>query len=160
MDSALSSVELPNTCKTIGIYAFAQCYALEKIVIPDNVTEIADTAFESDENLVIYCNTESYAHQYAEAKGIEYVLIDAPFDVSYMVGDADGDGKITILDATKIQRLLAALVDDADGMIALRGDSDGSGLDILDATKIQRFLAGFTTQENIGSYQTSTIIPS
>lgn len=160
LNSGIEVVQLPETCTKLGIYSFAQCYELSKILIPDSVTEIADTAFESDENLVIYCNTDSYAHQYAEAKGIEYVLIDAPFDVSYMVGDADGDGKITILDATKIQRLLAALVDDADGMIALRGDADDNGIDILDATRIQRWLAGFTITEPIGETITRTVIPA
>ena len=69
-------------------------------------------------------------------------------------GDADGDGKVTIIDATKIQRLLAGLITDGDGMMALRGDSDGSGLDIMDATRIQRRLAGFTDESSIGETRT------
>ena len=157
LNSGIESIRLPETCTKLGIYSFAQCDNLTKIIIPDSVTEIADTAFESDENLVIYCNTDSYAHEYAEAKGIDYVLTDEPQEVSFILGDADGDSKITILDATKIQRLLAALVTDDDGMISLRGDTDGNGLDILDATKIQRYLAAFTVAEPIGTSATKSI---
>ena len=61
----------------------------------------------------------------------------------YLVGDADGDGIISVLDATKVQRLLADYVVDEDGMIALRGDVNGDGVSILDATFIQRYLADF-----------------
>ena len=159
LNSGIEVIQLPDTCQKLGIYSFAQCYELSKILIPDSVTEIADTAFDRDENLVIYCNTDSYAHEYAEAKGIDYVLLDAPVDVTYLVGDADGDGIITILDATKIQRLLAAMVNDPEGMIALRGDSDDNGLDILDATRIQRWLAGFTTECPIGEDATASVVP-
>ena len=70
--------------------------------------------------------------------------------VSGILGDADNDGKISILDATRIQRTLAALYDDADHMARTLGDINGDGLDILDATRVQRFLAGFTTQYPIG----------
>lgn len=63
---------------------------------------------------------------------------------SYLLGDADGDDIVTILDATHIQRVLADLTDDDDGMIALRGDTNKDGLDILDATRIQRWLAGYS----------------
>lgn len=157
MNSGIEVIQLPETCAKLGEYSFGQCYKLGRILIPDSVTEIADTAFYGDENLVIYCSTGSCAHEYAESKGIDYVLTDEPQEVSFILGDADGDSKITILDATKIQRLLAALVTDDDGMISLRGDTDGNGLDILDATRIQRWLAGFTTDEQIGTEVTGQI---
>lgn len=69
---------------------------------------------------------------------------------AYLVGDADGDGVIAILDATRIQRLLVDLVKDEDGSIAMRGDIRGDGVDILDATLIQRYVAGFDDGTNIG----------
>ena len=159
-DSGLIQVSLPETCVTIGDYAFVRCASLAKITIPDSVTEIEDTAFNECDALVIYCKTDSYAHEYAEANGIEYVLIDAPYEVTFMLGDADGDGIITIMDATKIQRLLAELIEDPDGMIALRGDCNGGGLDILDATKVQRWLADLEVAESIGDYTTVTITPT
>ena len=154
MNSGLEVICLPETCTRLDEYSFAQCYQLKKAVIPDSVTEIADTAFDNCDKLVIYCSSDSYAKEYAETKGIDYVLTDT---ISYILGDADGDGKLTILDATKIQRLLADLIDDPDGMIALRGDCSENGLDILDATKIQRWLAGLSVTEAVGELVTKTI---
>lgn len=61
--------------------------------------------------------------------------------VTYMKGDADGDNKITVLDATTIQKSLASLIPDPDGMIAIRGEIAGDKLDITDATYIQKYLA-------------------
>ena len=56
-------------------------------------------------------------------------------------GDADLDGKVMILDATRIQRYLAALDDlSADAQLAADADKDNK-VTILDATAIQRFLA-------------------
>ena len=69
---------------------------------------------------------------------------------SYMRGDADGDGYITVLDATKIQRVIAVLDTDDDGMVSLRSAVTGDSLNIMDATAIQRVLAGFSNTYGIG----------
>ena len=73
--------------------------------------------------------------------------------VTYMVGDADGDNIITVLDATKIQRILAGYdkEDDADGMVTLRGALGDDSLNIMHATKIQRYLADFDVDVPIGT---------
>ena len=154
MNSGLEEVKLPETCTKLGGYSFAQCYQLNKITIPDSVTEIADTAFDKCDNLTIYCYTGSYAQEYAEAQGIPYVLLDAP--VTFILGDADGDNHVTIVDATVIQRVLVELRPDPDGMIALRGSSDGDKLNVMHATKIQRWLAQFKISEPIGEVVTRT----
>ena len=61
---------------------------------------------------------------------------------SYLLGDVDGDGTISIIDVTSAQRMLAGLDDPADDALTQRGDIDESGaLDILDATVIQRYLS-------------------
>ena len=57
-------------------------------------------------------------------------------------GDADADGSVTILDATRIQRFIASLIDETGlDMTAADADADGN-VTILDATRIQRVLAG------------------
>ncbi|MBQ1897650.1 MAG: hypothetical protein II163_00615, partial [Ruminococcus sp.] len=66
-----------------------------------------------------------------------------------LLGDADGDGEVSILDATAIQRkdvlLSVAYFDD------VAADVDGDGdVTILDATFIQRFLAGLPYPAGIG----------
>ena len=61
---------------------------------------------------------------------------------SNKIGDADGDGTVTILDATRIQRWLADLVGDS-AINKSNADADRDGtVTIIDATHIQRFLAG------------------
>ncbi len=74
---------------------------------------------------------------------INYNYVDfVPSSFVLPNGDVDGDGYITIMDATAIQRHLADLAK-LDAEHLKRGDYDYSGVtDILDATKLQRFLAG------------------
>ena len=68
---------------------------------------------------------------------------------AYLLGDTDLDGEITILDATEIQRSLAALTA-LNGLQAALADIYGDGLNILCATAIQRSLAGLEPDLPIG----------
>ena len=73
-----------------------------------------------------------------------------PFDRYYepLYGDVDGDGTITIIDATIIQRALADLHHLSAFQQELADvDSDGE-VSVLDATYIQRYLAGIPTERN------------
>lgn len=66
-----------------------------------------------------------------------------------VLGDVDGDGEVTVIDATAIQRKLAGL--DVDNYNEAAADADGDGkVTIVDATEIQRWLAGLQANENIG----------
>ena len=69
----------------------------------------------------------------------------------YLLGDADGDGKVMILDATAIQRKLASLSVASFDEAAADADGDDK-VTILDATAIQRYLASLETNENIGKH--------
>lgn len=73
---------------------------------------------------------------------------------SYLRGDADGDGHVTIMDATVIQRRLAEIPTPSFDERA--ADVDGDGLNITDATQIQRYLAEF---ENIHHINETVTIP-
>ncbi len=136
-DTAVTS--LPQRC-------FAYCENLTKVTIPRTVTAIADNAFVGSTKVTIYCYKNSYAHTYAVQKNIPYVLLKD----YYILGDADGDMEVTIMDATTVQRVLASIITDTDGKIALRADMARNGLDISDATLIQRFLAQLETPFAIG----------
>lgn len=60
---------------------------------------------------------------------------------SFIIGDVNGDGKISILDATEIQKYLAELSTLNDEQLAV-ADTNGDGkISILDATEIQKYLA-------------------
>lgn len=67
----------------------------------------------------------------------------APTEASSIVyGDADGDGEVTILDVTYIQRSMAG-VPMSKTINELNADVDGDGdISIVDATLIQRFMVG------------------
>lgn len=69
---------------------------------------------------------------------------------SYILGDADGDGSITIRDATKVQMVLADLEEDNDRMVAMRTDFYRNGLTINCATTIQKYLVHLPVDCDIG----------
>ncbi|MBE6824854.1 MAG: starch-binding protein [Ruminococcaceae bacterium] len=62
-------------------------------------------------------------------------------DVFTMKGDANADGKVTIIDATHIQRYLVELVNKNDINIANSDINGNDKVEIIDATHIQRKLA-------------------
>ena len=68
----------------------------------------------------------------------------------YILGDADGDGEVSILDATYIQRALVGVGVPSD-FDELAADVDGDGeMTILDVTCIQRYLVGINMAYTIG----------
>ena len=119
-------------------FAFANT-ALTSITIPDSVTSIDSTAFSGCDDLVIYCTSDSYAHEFAEANQITHVLTD--INQSYYLGDVDKNGIVEILDATCIQRHLGNLVI-PDSCDITCGDVDGDGYTTsIDVTLIMRYLS-------------------
>jgi len=61
--------------------------------------------------------------------------------VTRPLGDADLDGNVTILDATRIQRVLAEL-DEMTPAVRAAADADRDGeMTVMDATRIQRYLS-------------------
>ena len=86
----------------------------------------------------------------------EEIIGDDPTEIpteaprQYILGDADGNGSVDILDATTIQRYLASYSVKDPATLVKCGDVDGNGVDILDATSIQRYLASYTVPYPIG----------
>ena len=86
---------------------------------------------------------------YAIPSSVSYSLeLSSKQADGYILGDADGDEVVTILDATMIQRTLVNLPVIA--FIEKAADIDGNGLDITDATHIQRYLADIIESYRIG----------
>lgn len=84
------------------------------------------------------------------------ILFASPLSVaaveSYIRGDADADGAVTVIDVAMIQRHTAGLsVSPFDERAA---DVNDDGLDIVDAARIQRYLAGIETPYGIGELVT------
>lgn len=81
-------------------------------------------------------------------------VVSVSADSNYIRGDADGDGEVTIRDATTIQRRLVEIPTPSFDERA--ADVDGDGLNITDATSIQRYLAQF---ENIYHIDETVTVP-
>ena len=121
--------------------------------------------------VVSLINTDKNNYQFAAADSIEATLNGKVADVyrysdtnygvrytftipdgagdSYILGDADSDVEVTIIDATTIQRKLAGIEPKTYDARAADADEDGEVM-ILDATAIQRYLAGLPTHAGIG----------
>ena len=81
----------------------------------------------------------------------EYGVTVTPDD-SFIIGDADSDGDVTILDVTAIQRTLVSLpILGTFNEDAARLSDDEEELTIFDATFIQRWLVGLPSNEKIGT---------
>ena len=64
----------------------------------------------------------------------------------HIIGDVNGDGSITVLDATTLQKFISGLVSLSNEQLAL-ADTNGDGsVTVLDATQIQKYLANLVTQ--------------
>ena len=66
-----------------------------------------------------------------------------------ILGDADGDGEVSIIDATTIQRYLLNIKVNSFVFAAADTDQDDE-LSIIDATFIQRYLLGVPCPDDIG----------
>lgn len=73
----IKTAEIKDGVTEIGATAFMNCTALDGIFIPSSVTAIGSQAFYGcNENLVIYCESGSAAHQYAIDNNIKFFLVD------------------------------------------------------------------------------------
>ena len=70
----------------------------------------------------------------------------------YMLGDADGNGDVDVVDAVKVQRIVIFVDHDTDGSVERRADINGDGLDTVDATFIQRHATHLKTPYAIGEW--------
>lgn len=81
---------------------------------------------------------------------VSAAAVSAAAESSYIRGDADGDGRVTIIDVTKIQRVISRLETDSNGAVKRRGNVTGGLFDINDATAVQRYIAKYDDSYGIG----------
>lgn len=173
--TSLEKIYIPSTVKQIGYWAFLDCVNLKDINIPSSVTEVLDGAFmdcglsqvtlhpevttigdrafgysladgEKKEGFTIKGVKGSAAEEYATECGFTFVPLSGT-----KRGDADGDGEITLLDATLVQRYDANMKISIDEASLMSADVDGNGeLDVVDSTLMQRYLANIVIPYPIG----------
>ena len=74
--SSLVSITIPDSVTSIGWYAFYGCSSLSSISLPDSVTSIGWYAFSGCNNLTIIVGKGSYAKQYAKDNDIPFKYIE------------------------------------------------------------------------------------
>lgn len=90
---------------------------------------------------------EVYRFQQALPAYKSQIFADGPA----LLGDVDGDGTITVNDATVIQRYAAEYALPIADIIQQRGDVDGDGqITVVDATLIQKYLAEYILSYPVG----------
>ena len=88
------------------------------------------------------------------AEDLENCCCNAAHDHSapqYILGDANDDGEVSVVDATCIQKVLAQINVPSYNELAADVNGDGS-VDVVDATTIQKFLAQMTNIDGSKPY--------
>ena len=148
---------MPENLTAVGHYAFANCKKLKEVYIPATVDEIGSGAFgyevsfdpetgeltnyKKTEGFVIKGYTNSMAESYADANGFEFVSVGYIEPESTLLGDIDCDGRLTVKDATALQKYVAGMLG-LNSQDKINADFNGDGkINVRDATLIQKRLA-------------------
>ncbi|MDO5123053.1 MAG: starch-binding protein [Eubacteriales bacterium] len=155
----------------ITIENTAGTYNVDKITV-EPAGEYSDTVIEDGAN-ISFAGYDSISDtaivkdgKLADAKAGEYVSLfvnpktPGVYEVSLgsaqisdkqvLLGDADGDGKVNVKDATAIQKHAANLITiTGDALISADCDRDGK-VNVKDATAVQKFTAGIAVDSPIG----------
>ena len=144
--TSLVSFTIPESVEIIGEKAFFGCTEFSRVTIPASVTEIGAQALgyyydEADElckieDLTICGYIGTKAHKYAKENEINFEYFD---DV--LIGDADSNGYITIIDATTVQLYIAQSITlDEIRLFCADANEDGD-VNVMDVTRIQMMIA-------------------
>ena len=155
----LKEINLPENLEKVGYWAFGSCSGVKSVTIPQSVQEIGEYAFGYNyyydeyfneviptpiEGFVIKGYTNSVAHKYAKENGFDFVSVGYMDPESTLLGDVDGDGRLTVKDATAIQKYVAGMVGlNTQDKINADFNLDGK-INVRDATAIQKRLANIT----------------
>lgn len=136
----LANVELPTTLTSIGDSAFEEDNSLTEISIPATVTQIGGNAFypmSIRNKITVTCFEGSYAETYCEEN-----LVPSQTTPKIM-GDANADGKLNILDVTAIQKYKIGDMELNEYGLSCADVNHDNQITVRDATLIQMKLAKY-----------------
>lgn len=149
MGTGLTSINLPEGIKEIGYTAFADLPEVKSVVIPKSVEYIGSDAFgacfnetedswetEYVENFTVYGYSYTAAQRYAEEYEFNFISLGGA-----VAGDVNGDGDITIDDATAIQLHIADIVNLESNILDIADVNRDNDVTIDDVTMIQLYIA-------------------
>lgn len=131
-NTAFKTVRLGENLTNVADFAFGGCSNLESVFVDSTTIQFSDNTFyDSDLGLTIYCRLNSSAYEYATSNNLDAGII----------GDADGDGYITIQDVTTIQKHCAFIQVLSEKGVNCANVSGDDVVTIRDATNVQFYLA-------------------
>lgn len=146
--SSLENIVIPNSVKVIEYGAFKDCTNLKTLTIPYSVTTIRRFAvgYGYDYSVFKHIKIEGFtikgykgtaAEKYAEENGFDFVaLSDKAF------GDVNGDGVLTVADATEIQKNIVSLFDFTSEQLVIADFNCDGKVNVNDVTEIQKAIVG------------------
>lgn len=137
----LFSVSIPEGVTIINPQTFANCTSLSSISIPKSVVYIYDAAFSYCGNLtdVFYSGTKMDKEEMTIGE-FNGSFLDATWHYKNLLGDANGDGEITISDAVMILRVISGEIS-KDLINEKNADLSGeNGIDTADAILVLKQL--------------------
>ncbi len=151
--TALERIYLHEDIINVGMGAFIDCTNLRAITVASKDTTFGEMAigwqsitdpedgmhlgYELNKNTTIRGYSGSTAQEYAAANSIPFTEMTD----STLTGDTDMDGKLSVKDATAIQKFLADLYDLTDAQHKNADTTADGSLTVRDATAIQKTLA-------------------
>lgn len=147
-----------------GIASWGGYKAQSQFVIKDSNGKVWHDKVVTYSTYDMKIKTTTTLYEFIPAKAGEYTLTVSSYDcnkeyaektISFtvydmLVGDANGDGKVNIRDATTIQRYLADLITEEDFYREM-SDCDGNmNVNIKDATAIQCYIANIEKDADTG----------
>lgn len=142
----LNDIIIPNSVTFIDSETFANCDKLKSITIPNSVMGIGQYAFGysvfsggmgmhyiKEGEFTISSNKGTAAETYANENGFKFIALDEK-----EIGDVNGDGILSVSDATLIQKYAASLNELTPEQLEV-ADFNGDGtVNVIDATAIQK----------------------
>ena len=162
--TAVRENEVPATCTAAGSYDevvyCTSCHA-ELSRTPKTIAKLAhhivyvpaQDATDKADGWSAHYKCNDCGKYFSDAQGkneLTWDQIVIPRIVIGKLGDVDGDGIITILDVTNIQRVLAGFKEMTPAIKKLGDVNEDGVFSITDATLLQRWLLGLNQDLNIG----------
>ncbi|MBQ6627041.1 MAG: dockerin type I repeat-containing protein, partial [Ruminococcus sp.] len=128
-------------CENTGLTEGKHCTVCEKVLIKQETVPVKGHTEVIDKGYAATHEKEGLTDGSHCSECGKVLVPQEVIPVLALIGDVDGDGKVTIIDATFIQRHIAQLTTIPENRIAC-ADTDKDGrITIIDATMIQRFIA-------------------
>lgn len=152
--TSLTSINIPDGVTTLPTFVLAYCTSLKEVTIPASVTSISSWALENGSLMTVNClatTPPSAASAFGTATYRDGTLLVPSASVEayraangwskfnnikgISVGDADGDGVLSVTDATSIIDYIIS--GNTDSFYSINADIDGDGVvSVSDVTAI------------------------